>query len=29
LPDPPGSFRKNTAPSPWAITLNTTMIAIP
>jgi len=28
LPDPPGLSRKNTAPSPWAITLNIVVITI-
>ncbi|KAH9537189.1 hypothetical protein CY35_16G039200 [Sphagnum magellanicum] len=28
LPDPPGPSRKNTAPSPWATALNTTMTTI-
>ncbi|CAK9229698.1 unnamed protein product [Sphagnum troendelagicum] len=28
LPDPPGPSRKNTTPSPWAIALNTVVIAI-
>jgi hypothetical protein len=28
LPDPPGPSRKNIAPSPWAIALNTIVIVI-
>jgi len=28
LPNPPGLYRKNTTPSPWAIVLNTVVTTI-